>query len=121
MSVIKDLYAKSKQLYDHMMVDYPAGETKQDDYIEQIVGLISERQLLVDCVRNLTELNESEQRVLGEVLKLDKVIEQKFLAVQNKIGKDLSNLRMKKQKGQHYDNPYNHTTIDGVFFDKRGV
>lgn len=121
MSLIKDLYVKSKQLYDHTIIEYPVDEAKQDDYIENITDLISERQQLVDCVRTMKEMTESELQVLEEVLKLDKAIEQKFLEVQKKIGTDLSNLKIKKQKGQQYENPYNSSTTDGVFFDKRGI
>ncbi|HHY20948.1 MAG TPA: hypothetical protein GX525_03495 [Bacilli bacterium] len=120
-ALIKDLYVKSKQLYDHVMSEYPADEAKQDDYIENITDLINERQQLVDCVREMAEITASEQQVLEEVLKLDKVIEQKLLEVQKKIGTDLSNLKVKKQKGKQYENPYNNSTVDGVFFDKRGI
>lgn len=119
--LIKDLYDKSKRLYDRVMEDYPVDEEGQNHYIETVSNLISERQQLVQQVLEMTEMSRSEQRVLEEVLKLDKVIEQRIATVQKKIGSDLSDLKIKKQKGQRYENQYHTSTVDGVFFDKRGV
>lgn len=115
MSAVKTLYLASKELYDLLQ------ESSKNDHRETIISKIEEllesRQKLINQVK---PPYTSDEKLLGaEVVKLNKVIDEKLALMKEDIQLDINQLKKTKTSTNKYTNPYESVSLDGVFFDKR--
>ncbi|MDX8363829.1 flagellar protein FliT [Cytobacillus sp. IB215665] len=115
MSVIKELYQVTKQLFELLQTDI--NKSDRDEQIERIQHLLTERTQFIEKLA--PPYSTGEKRVGAEIVTLNKQIDAKLLAMKDEIKLDIAGLKKKKQSQKKYINPYNTRTVDGVFYDKR--
>ncbi|WP_026672358.1 hypothetical protein [Alkalihalobacterium bogoriense] len=122
MSSVKELYLTSKELFDLVQTPLPEGEDERDQFISEIFKALDARErVIMQYQKSAQTLTASEKTLAEEIVKMNAKIATMLADSKDKIGLDISNLKMKQQQGKKYDNPYDGPTVDGVFFDKRGV
>ncbi|MGJ9384776.1 flagellar protein [Salipaludibacillus sp. CF4.18] len=115
MSAITELHTVTKALYGHLQQTMPKDEGREE-YIEVIENYLGERQPLMDKV---SQPSGAEEEFANDVVKMNKEINLKMVAIQAEIRMDLNRLKMRKQTGKKYENPYDGPTSDGIFFDSK--
>lgn len=105
---------KTKELRSLLEKDTPAQE--RDEYIDKINQLVKDRELFLTETRDLSSLAENEKT---ELVNLEQEIKHLMLKQKNIIKQDIKTLKLKKQKGNQYANPYENLAADGMFLDKR--
>lgn len=118
MSYIKALYLKSKELYDHLQEALPSNEDERDVYIDKITFLLDEREVLMQEAVTRNNFSDVEKKIGEEIVKMNKSINERLELIKSQIGNDIRDLKVKKEQGQKYENPYDARTPDGVFFDR---
>lgn len=119
-SVVKELHFTSQKLVEHLKKPFPKEDNKRDEFIEEIEQILKTRQSIIDKISSFQP--SVEEKKLGlEIVKMNKVIEERLSFVQQKIKKDINIFKDKKLKNKKYDNPYDGPTLEGAFIDKRGV
>lgn len=96
----------------------------QEEDIELFGKILNDRQILMDKIDNLhkeyPELKlQKEEDVLNDIIFIDnmnnKEFKKKFKEVKNK----LNQIRSRKKVNNAYNNPYDKSQGEGIFFDKR--
>ncbi|UOE93799.1 flagellar protein [Alkalihalobacillus sp. LMS39] len=122
MSTVKELYLTSKQLFDHLTSEMPEDEEKRDQFIQTVNEMIEKRDVVIaNYSKSPDELTVEEKKLASEIVKVNAKIQELMQEKKEIIGLDISKLKQKQQQGKKYDNPYDGPTVDGVFFDKRGI
>ncbi|WP_017726265.1 hypothetical protein [Halalkalibacterium ligniniphilum] len=120
MSVMKELYLVTKELDDHLHGHFPKEEDERDLFIEKLNEGLESRDALIKAIER-DKLTEKEQALGGEVVKLNERINERLELLIEVIRTDMNQLKVRKNIGRRYEHPYEGPTVDGVFFDKRGV
>lgn len=115
MSAITELHTLTKALYNHLQQPMPTDEGREE-YIEVIENYLGERQPLMD---KLSKPEGNEKELTNDMVNMNKEINVKMVAIQGEIRMDLNRLKMRKQTGKKYENPYDGPTSDGIFFDSK--
>ena len=121
MSGVKELYLLSKELYDHLLVPFPIDDAARDEYVDKITAVLDKRENVLTKLGTGAEFSEVEKKLGQEIVKLNNEINPKLEKLKSDIRGNIAELKAKRENGQKYENPYDGPTIDGVFFDKRGV
>lgn len=115
MSAVKSLYLVSKQLYDLLQVEIK--QEYRDSFILQVEELLGKRHLIIEEIK--PPYSPDEKLLGAEVVKLNKVIDEKLAQLKQDIQLDLNQLKKTKTSTNKYTNPYESVSSDGMFFDKR--
>lgn len=92
--------------------------------IEQFEVLLQERQVLMDQIDKLHQINpeyrqQKEEEILKQIIKLDEENRIEYNKQYNEVQENLKKLRAQKRVGQIYSNPYERSQEEGIFFDKK--
>ncbi|SDO45189.1 hypothetical protein [Alkalicoccus daliensis] len=117
MTNLRELYASTRALYDHLLEDFPKEDEKRDNYIEKVNQLLDQREQLMTSLQPPS--TSGEKKVAQEIFRLNKEIQEKLKTNQQRIQTDINQLNQKKNTGRRYENPYDGPTPDGVFFDSK--
>ncbi len=115
MSAVKALYLVTKKLYD--LLQKPFTSEERDSVIPTIEELLESRQNIIEKVS--PPYTDGEKQLGAEVVKLNKVIDEKLAQLKQEIQLDLNQLKKTKTSTNKYTNPYESVSSDGMFFDKR--
>ncbi|MED4402781.1 flagellar protein FliT [Metabacillus fastidiosus] len=115
MSAVGQVYDLTEKLF-HLVENEVKAEDR-DELIEEISSLLDEREdLLKDVVPPFTE----EEQLKGKQIVLwNERINSEFIKIKAEVQKSISNLKKTKTTTQKYVNPYQNTSLDGMFYDKR--
>ncbi|MDG5786661.1 flagellar protein [Evansella sp. AB-P1] len=115
-SVLKEVHEITKELHDHLILEFPKDEGREE-YIEKIEKLLGMRESLM---QQLDRPNGEEEVMLAqEILEMNKIVNVRMNAAFGVIRMDINSLKKRKQTGLKYENPYDGPTADGVFFDSK--
>lgn len=93
-------------------------QQERDSRIETITSLLDKRDTLIQELK--PPYTEEEMGLGLEIVNMNLFIDQQLEALKQQIGKDIRDLKKKKQSQNKYLNPYQAvSTIDGTFYDKR--
>ncbi|MED1603095.1 flagellar protein [Alkalihalophilus marmarensis] len=120
MSVVKELYIATQSLYEHVEKPLPKEDDSRDQFIAIIDLKLEHRAALIEQIER-ENLTAGERKLGDELIKLNTKLNARLEVIQAEIQANLSELKVKKQTHKKYENPYDGPTMDGVFFDKRGV
>jgi flagellar protein FliT len=120
MSVVKELYVATSSLYQFALEPLPEDEDARDQFIARIDKQLASRETLIVKI-DRASLTEGEKKLGDELVKLNEKLNVRLSVIRSDIQANLTELKVKKQTGRKYENPYDGPTADGVFFDKRGV
>ncbi|WP_100400236.1 flagellar protein [Bacillus sp. FJAT-44742] len=120
MSKITSLFLATKTLDDHLSRELPKGLDERDEYIIAVEDYLQSRdRLLKEILQEKPSFSETERKLGMEVLSMNGKIEEQMAKIQSVISADIRALKKKRKTGQRYENPYQGTTVDGVFFDSK--
>lgn len=119
MSLVKDLYLLTKDLYDHVLRPLPKDIEEREKYIERIDDYLSKRTELLEKMSPENQFSEVEMTLGRELVKMNEVIEKQLEKSKSEMLRHINELKKKKEYSYQYDNPYGTPTVDGVFFDKK--
>lgn len=119
MATVKELYYSTKKLYDLLQSGFPEEVDARDNFIQTISDLLDERQKYMENFPH-KELNEAEQKVGNEIIKMTNYINSQLESIKKMIGTDITMLKRKRQFGKKYENPY-EGPVASYFFDQKGV
>lgn len=114
---LRELYAVSRGLYDHLQEDFPQGDDERDQYIQRVNELLDQREQLMSSLQRPAA--PAEVKVAQEIFRLNEGIQMKLKTNQQRIQTDINKLTKKRNTGRRYENPYDGPTPDGVFFDSK--
>ncbi|QOR66243.1 flagellar protein FliT [Cytobacillus suaedae] len=115
MSSVKALYLATKELYD--LLQKPVSNEDRESLIPKVEELLDARQSLIEQVS--PPYTDGEKKLGAEVVKLNKVVDEKLALLKQEIQLDINQLKKKKTSTNKYTNPYESVSSDGMFFDKR--
>ncbi|WP_051475451.1 flagellar protein FliT [Metabacillus halosaccharovorans] len=115
MSIIKRVYSLTKELYT--LTKNPSDKEKRDEVIDKLTSLLDEREELIQEIKP-PYLKEDEPYIKG-ILGMNKQIDKQLISIQKQVQFDRAQLKKTKESTNHYINPYQHTSTDGMFYDKR--
>ncbi|MFC5711335.1 flagellar protein [Thalassorhabdus alkalitolerans] len=120
MSKIKSLFLATKTLAHHLSRELPKGLDERDEYIIAVEDYLQSRdRLLKEILQEKPSFSETDRKLGMEVLRMNEKIEEQMEKIQSVISADIRALKKKRKTGQRYENPYEGTTVDGVFFDSK--
>jgi flagellar protein FliT len=116
MNPVQSCFEITKELWG-ILTAPSSGEKKRDEEIDRIENLIEKREgLLKDIQPPFSELEEE----LGQqIVKMNKVIDQKLSVLREEIKRDMNGINKKKINVKKYSNPYEGLQQDGVYYDKK--
>ncbi|WP_054739612.1 flagellar protein FliT [Cellulosilyticum ruminicola] len=96
----------------------------KDGNVDGFIALLDKRQIILDEIQKLheekTETKEQHEEDLVTMLKaLDEENRVEFERQFEEVKTKLRQARQLKQREQHYNNPYDMSWEEGVFFDKK--
>lgn len=96
---------------------------KEED-IDKWSKLVVERQIYIDELETLNKGNqigkmEEEEKLLREIIVIDKDNRQEFDRQYEEVQQKLKQIHSQKKVGNAYSNPYDISQEEGIFFDKR--
>ena len=89
----------------------------RDDLISKIEELLEKRQAILDQIRS--PFSNEEFKLGQEMIKMNRILDEKLLFIRNNIKRDINGLNKKKVSVKKYTNPYESVNFDGMFYDKR--
>ncbi|OIJ22382.1 hypothetical protein BKP45_07030 [Anaerobacillus alkalidiazotrophicus] len=102
-------------LLSHLNLALPKDET--DYYIQQLENLLATREELIKGVK---EAQTAEEKHLGDkIIKDNKKINQLLVQKTQQLKREINLFNTKKKHNQRYENPYQDTSVDGIFIDKK--
>ncbi|WP_209121459.1 flagellar protein [Alkalihalobacillus sp. BA299] len=119
-SLVEDIFSVTKKLHTHLLTQLPKENDARDNFIEVVEKLLAERQALISKLGQVS-MTEKDRDKGREIVALNQVIEKKLATFQMQIQTDINNFKMRKKQNRKYDNPYDGPTLEGAFFDKRGL
>jgi flagellar protein FliT len=114
-SSVKALYLVTKELYD--LLQESISTEGRDLLIPTIEDLLESRQRVMEQVK--PPYTDGEKKLGAEVVKLNKVIDEKLAQLKQEVQIDINQLKKTKTSTNKYTNPYESVSSDGMFFDKR--
>ena len=116
MSQVQKLHDVTSQLYELFQKDH--AEEERDETIEQVNGLLDEREQLLQDIQR--PYSDKEKELGKEILHMDQTIQEKTNALMKQVKKDIAQTKKQKSSNQKYTNPYqNVSTSDGMFMDQK--
>jgi flagellar protein FliT len=114
---IESCFAITKELFGILTLPSP-GEQDREQTIERIDILIDKREGLLKDIQ--PPFSEEEKKLGQQVVKMNKVIDQKLSLLREEVKRDMNGINKKKTNVKKYSNPYeNMQSSDGVYYDKR--
>lgn len=99
-------------------------EALVEEDVDKFQELMEEKQVQIDKLDTLhrekpeTKL-QKEEELLREVVTLDQGNQKEFMRQLEEVKRKLSEMRAKKRVNRVYNNPYDVSQEEGIFFDKR--
>ncbi|WP_216830359.1 hypothetical protein [Alkalihalobacterium elongatum] len=123
MQLFHELYSVTKKLHDYVVMPFDKeSEEESEAYITSVEELLAQRQRLIEQFQQEKPVvTENNQQLAEEIVEMNTVISKRLQANKVLLGNELKKVKLKKTQGKKYDNPYGGTTVEGVFFDKRGL
>lgn len=114
MNLLARFIKASKELKG--LLEQEVNNDDRDRVIQKIEELLTERQ---KCLAELSDLSSLTEKSKEDLVKLEKEIQVLMENQKNVIHKEIKTLQLKKQKNNHYANPYENLSVDGMFLDKK--
>jgi flagellar protein FliT len=114
-STVDEIFGKTEEIHDWVIGGLPKNE--REAYIEKLNKLLAERQELLDQLPPSS--TEGDLKLGEKILALNRKFEPVLAEQMKMIQSDLQNVKHKKKTNTKYANPYQSTSADGMFFDKR--
>jgi flagellar protein FliT len=92
----------------------------RDKDILRIEKLLNDREAIIASIDSPATSAE-EIKIAKNLVQINTEIEANLERVKVQIKSDIDNMLLKKKINRKYDNPYNLTTNEGVFIDKRNL
>ena len=112
MSIVDQLHDQTLKMAAEIEAN-PQSETLVEDFDAFLV----ERDELMRDIQH--ELSVQEKEKIKEIIQTDQLMAKQLTEIQNGIKADIQAIQRKKTKQLNYQNPYQPTTSDGVYYDKR--
>lgn len=109
------LYRITKELY--RILSESVQQEKRDEVIEEITGLLDEREKLI--LKVMAPFTDEERKLGTEIVQMNKLIDFKLESIKKEIQLDIANQKKRKVTTTKYVNPYQSSPSDGMFFDKK--
>lgn len=90
---------------------------ERDEQIQKIESLLNEREQLMKALQPPFSKEEKEKG--QKLLELNQKLQSQLESLKMQIKKDIIGIKTTKNSAKNYINPYQHSTIDGMFYDKR--
>lgn len=99
-------------------------EALGEENVEKFQALMADKQVQIDKLEALhhthPELKEEKEEVLlRQIVTLDQANREKFMKLYEEVKSKLNDIRAKKRVNHIYNNPYDVSQEEGIFFDKR--
>ncbi len=115
-AAVQNCFDITKELFEVLTAPH-SGEQDRDQTIERIDNLIDKREGLLKDIQ--PPFSEKEKELGQQMLKMNKVIDQKLSLLREEIKRDMNGINKKKTNVKKYSNPYENMQSDGVYYDKR--
>ena len=96
-----------------------ADEQREQD-ITKIEELLTEREGIIASIDSPAKTAE-ELAAAKSLVQMNKEIIANLDLLKGKVKLDIDKMTLKKKMNRKYDNPYDMTTNEGAFIDKRGI
>ncbi|QOY37007.1 hypothetical protein AWH56_005000 [Anaerobacillus isosaccharinicus] len=107
----------NSDILTHLKKGLPKEEADKDDYIEALNRFLGIREELIKVVKKAQTDHEKQ---LGEkIIKDNELINELLSQKSQQLKREINQFNIKKKNNQQYDNPYQDTTTDGIFIDKK--
>jgi flagellar protein FliT len=116
MSPVQSCFEITKELLG-ILTAPSSSEEDRDKTIERIDNLIDERERLLKDIQS--PFSEVEEEIGQQIVKMNKVIDQKLSILREEIKRDMNGINKKKTNVKKYSNPYEGLQQDGVYYDKK--
>ncbi|MDT8858772.1 hypothetical protein N0O92_00925 [Alkalihalobacillus sp. MEB130] len=112
------LYQISRELLDVLNSMTSCDLDQRDEEIEKVERLLAERGKMIRLLDSPAK-GEEELKFANNLVHLNNEIEQKLELIKGHIKSEMDKMKAKKKVNRKYDNPYEMTTNEGAFIDKR--
>jgi flagellar protein FliT len=116
MNPVQSCFEITKELWE-ILTAPNSGEKNRDEAIERIENLIEKREGLLKDIQ--PPFSEMEEELGQQIVKMNKVIDQKLSILREEIKRDMNSITKKKTNVKKYTNPYESLQQDGVYYDKK--
>lgn len=107
----------NNDLLNHLKNDLPKEDDEKSEYIKGVDLLIGVRERLIKDVKKAQ--TDQEKQLGDKIIKDNELINELLSQKSQQLKREINQFNMKKKNNQQYDNPYQDTTIDGIFIDKK--
>ncbi|USK33592.1 flagellar protein FliT [Bacillus sp. F19] len=115
MSEVNKLHQLTKQLLSE--VNGEPDKDMRDSHIVNIQEWIEQRDSLINQLK--PPYNHEEKQLGKEITEWNAIIHDKLNLLKQEIINDITYLKVQKASNQKYANPYQCTSVDGMYYDKR--
>jgi flagellar protein FliT len=115
-AAVQNCFDITKELFEVLTAPH-SGEQDRDQTIERIDNLVDKREGLLKDIQ--PPFSEEEKELGQQMVKMNKVIDQKLSLLREEIKRDMNGINKKKTNVKKYSNPYENMQFDGVYYDKR--
>ncbi|MBO1511728.1 flagellar protein FliT [Metabacillus bambusae] len=115
MNAVKQVYDMTKEL-----VDISTNEIEKEDrenVINNITELLEQRDLLIKEMK--PPFTQNEKKLGQQIILWNEQLSASFVEIKKRVQVDIAQLKKTRTSTNKYINPYQNTTIDGMYYDKR--
>lgn len=99
-------------------------EALEKEKVEEFIRLLDKRQEILELIQTLYEQNpetrgQHEEELINELKAIDTKNQIEFEKQFQEVKANLCNVRQMKRREEHYNNPYDFSMEEGMFFDKK--
>jgi flagellar protein FliT len=115
-AAVQNCFDITKELFG-ILTASNSSEQDRDQTIERIDNLIDKREGVLKDIQS--PFSEEEKELGQQMVKMNKVIDNKLSLLREEIKRDMNGINKKKTNVKKYSNPYENMQSDGVYYDKR--
>lgn len=117
MSVIRELYVTTRELYEKVAQPMPENEQPRDEYIESVDLFLQARDRQLKGLTPVGEWSEAERQLGEETVKMNRYIDGRLANWKQVIREELQGTRQKRRHMGKYEQ--RSATASAYFFDSK--